>query len=147
MKTCIDCKETKHLEQFNKNKSKNDGYQDRCRACDNTRAKTYYAANKARMVKQIGERNKRNILVVKQWLCEYLTTHSCVDCGVSDIVVLEFDHLYDKEQNVSTMCLQGWSIPRIEQEIAKCEVVCANCHRRRTAKRGGHYRHKYSPVV
>ena len=65
--------------------------------------------------------------------------HPCVDCGESDIVVLEFDHLRDKTANVSYLISTG-EIPRIKEEIAKCEVVCANCHRRRTSERGGWYR-------
>ena len=70
---------------------------------------------------------------------DYLRLHPCVDCGESDIVVLEFDHLRDKTRNVSYLIGTG-EIPRIKEEIAKCDVVCANCHRRRTSERGGWYR-------
>src|SRR5207247_9126089 len=66
-------------------------------------------------------------------IVEYLTTHACVDCGETDIVVLQFDHLRDKSMNISTLIRNGASWTRIEQEIAKCEVRCANCHRLRTA--------------
>jgi hypothetical protein len=64
-----------------------------------------------------------------------------VDCGEDDIVVLEFDHLRDKRHNVSAMTTELWH--HIEAEIAKCEVVCANCHKRRTDWRHGHYRISY----
>jgi hypothetical protein len=66
---------------------------------------------------------------------EYLLEHPCLDCGETDPVVLEFDHIGEKTGNVSGMLGRRWST--IEAEIAKCEVVCANCHRRRTAERGG----------
>ena len=60
----------------------------------------------------------------------------CVDCGYRDHAeALEFDHLpgYVKRMNVSEMT--RFSRKTIEAEIAKCEVVCANCHRVRTALR------------
>jgi hypothetical protein len=69
-------------------------------------------------------------------LLDYFLTHPYVDCGESDPVVLEFDHLRDKSYNVSAL-LRAWSWNRVLQEIEKCEVVCANCHKRRTAKQFG----------
>ncbi|MFY9714573.1 MAG: hypothetical protein WAK00_13965 [Microbacterium sp.] len=74
-------------------------------------------------------------------MVDHLRTHPCVDCGETDPVVLDFDHLpglpkkfeVARAVNAST---RAWST--IAAEIMKCEVVCANCHRRRTARRGGH---------
>jgi hypothetical protein len=74
-----------------------------------------------------------------QMLIEYLREHSCVDCGEDDVMVLEFDHLGDKEFNISGG-LRDRSLAALIAEMAKCEVVCANCHRRRTAIRGGFLR-------
>lgn len=64
----------------------------------------------------------------------------CTDCGVDNRLVLEFDHLRDKEFDLSHIgTLNG-----VEEEIAKCEVVCRNCHRKRTNRRrkeaGGTYK-------
>lgn len=59
----------------------------------------------------------------------------CVDCGESDIVVLEFDHVGNKRANVSELAWSMASLSRLEAEIACCEVRCCNCHRRRTAAR------------
>lgn len=69
---------------------------------------------------------------------EIAASIGCQDCGEVDPVVLEFDHRDDKIMDVSTMIgSRSWSV--IQAEIAKCDVVCANCHRRRTAKRFGWY--------
>jgi len=49
----------------------------------------------------------------------------------SDYIVLEFDHKHDKKYNVSAM--HTLSLELLIKEIEKCEVRCANCHRRKTA--------------
>ena len=71
-----------------------------------------------------------------EFLVAYLREHPCVDCGVGDPIVLEFDHLRDKKFSISSG-LQDRNWQSVLDEIAKCDVVCANCHRRRTAQRGG----------
>lgn len=70
------------------------------------------------------------------YLIEYFKTHPCVDCGEGDPVVLEFDHLRDKSFDVGTG-LRDRPWQSVLAEMKKCEVVCANCHRRRTASRRG----------
>lgn len=50
--------------------------------------------------------------------------------------MLEFDHLADKSFDIGqALSYRNWQ--SILDEIEKCEVVCANCHRRRTARRNG----------
>ena len=68
----------------------------------------------------------------KKKLAEIKEASGCVDCGVNNHIVLDFDHLRDKKYNVSRMIHDGFSWKAIKREIAKCEVVCANCHRIRT---------------
>ncbi len=72
-------------------------------------------------------------------LVEYLRTHPCVDCGEDDVLVLEFDHLEDKLFSIARG-FRDRPLQALLDEMAKCEVVCANCHRRRTAARGGFLR-------
>jgi hypothetical protein len=87
--------------------------------------------------KKIRQHNRRKFMI------DYLKTHPCVDCGNSDIRVLEFDHLRDKKYTISRlMNISSYkSMEILKTEMDKCEVVCANCHRIRTQSRGNHYRH------
>ncbi len=77
-------------------------------------------------------------------LLEFFESHPCVDCGEADPVVLEFDHLRDKAFNIGpAFSYLRWQT--IVDEMEKCEVVCANCHRRRTARRRGSLRAMLAP--
>lgn len=58
----------------------------------------------------------------------------CEDCGITDNRVLVFDHVIgDKECNVPSLFGKKWE--RVEKELDKCELVCANCHMIRTVSR------------
>jgi hypothetical protein len=59
----------------------------------------------------------------------------------NDPIVLEFDHLSDKITAVSKMH-RNFTLEAVKLEIRKCEVRCANCHRRKTAKQFGWYKNK-----
>jgi hypothetical protein len=71
---------------------------------------------------------------------DVLRRAACADCGESDPLVLEFDHVDLKRAAVTRLAWYGCSLATIDAEIARCEIRCANCHRRKTAKRGGHFR-------
>jgi hypothetical protein len=65
----------------------------------------------------------------------HLLANSCVDCGESDVCVLEFDHVRGrKRRTVSELVRDGVAPAVLLAEIGKCEVRCANCHRRKTAR-------------
>lgn len=71
---------------------------------------------------------------IRQLYIEWQQEQSCIDCGIDNFVVLELDHVRGKKTaNVADMIRQGYSWEAIQKEIKKCEVVCANCHRIRTA--------------
>ena len=71
----------------------------------------------------------------KKRLAEIKEASGCVDCGIKNHIVLDFDHLRDKKYNISKMVRDGFPWKVIKKEIEKCEVVCANCHRIRTYNR------------
>jgi len=143
MKICTTCKLPKSLTEFNKNRCRKDGYQTFCRDCGKIRSKRYYSENRENHIKVTISRKREIVKANQQLLCEYLCTHPCVDCGEKDIIALDFDHLRDKRDNISSILGDGHSWNTIVAEIAKCEVVCANCHRRREASRTQSYRLAY----
>lgn len=136
-KYCSRCKTTKSVTDFNKNKARKDGLQGTCRACDNALGREHYASNK----KAYSDRSKISNEAYRSKACKfllnYLKDHPCVDCGEGDPVVLDFDHMRDKVENISKMVSYQRPFKLIEAEIEKCQVRCANCHRRRTAKQFG----------
>ena len=80
--------------------------------------------------------------IKRQYVRDYLSTHPCVNCGESDIVVLEFNHkdATTKRNNVSMIMKTNHSLKVLIEEIEKCEVLCANCHKRATAKQFGSHK-------
>ena len=85
--------------------------------------------------KELAHYNKQQF---KKRLSEIKEASGCMDCGETNPIVLDFDHLHNKKYNVSRMIHDGFSWAAIKKEIAKCEVVCANCHRIRTHDRLTH---------
>lgn len=67
-------------------------------------------------------------------MAEYLLTHPCVDCGITDIRVLEFDHRDGKQGRQYSLAVRIYKVglEGLKAELAKCDVRCANCHRIRT---------------
>lgn len=69
----------------------------------------------------------------KALLLEHRQAHPCADCGESDPIVLDFDHVRGlKLDEVCNLAMKPCSAEVLLAEIAKCDVRCANCHRRRT---------------
>ena len=76
----------------------------------------------------------------REFAYEYLITHPCTVCGETDPAVLGFPHVGEKTWEIGRMIAQGYSPESIAAEISRCVVLCANCHRRLTAKEKGWYK-------
>jgi hypothetical protein len=139
MRRCGRCHEEKPLANFawrRKAKGQRDNY---CRQCRAEYKQEHYAANKQRYIDAAARRRRAVVIERVELLLAYLRQHPCADCGETDPVVLEFDHLRDKKFSIAKIWRDHqWQT--VLDEMAKCEVVCANCHRRRTARRGGFVR-------
>ena len=103
-------------------------------------ARRNYLRNTELMKKRAGIHRDFAVLRDRQYVYDYLLNHPC-SCGESDPAVLQFDHRdgSDKVKEISAASRNGWSIDRLQKEIDKCDVLCANCHSRRTAKQFGWY--------
>ncbi len=139
MKRCSKCKREKSLTEFSF-KIKSLGLrQTQCKECARFLIRNHYTKNKGYYLAKAKKRNKILRDKVHSYLREYLLDHPCVDCGEKDIVVLEFDHKGEVPKLKAVCHLIRAQVPLeiIKAEVGKCEVRCANCHRRKTAK---HYK-------
>lgn len=79
--------------------------------------------------KRSAEHNNRRLKLLDM-LNEYRATHPC-GCGESDPICLDFHHTNgDKEISVALIPTRGWTPERMMEEVQKCIVLCANCHRK-----------------
>jgi hypothetical protein len=137
-KRCSHCKHKLSIRKFNKDIHRKDGLNNICRDCRANYKKKIYPQSKKQLMDKRKERKRMRYL----FLFQYLNKHPCVDCGETDPVVLDFDHVRgDKIAELSKMAHGLRPMTMIEQEIEKCEVRCSNCHRRKTAveQRWYHY--------
>lgn len=94
--------------------------------------KEYNIANRSKSA----ERSARVRAENKAYI-DSVKANPCMDCGKSfPPVCMDFDHVNgDKIQSISSMCSSCYKLDLIKEEIAKCELVCSNCHRIRTRDR------------
>lgn len=137
MKTCSKCGLTKDFDSFNKSSRNKDGLHAYCRDCQ----KAHYHSNADRHKANVRKSRVRYTKAARSKVVDALSG-GCVDCGLKDIRVLDFDHVgVDKEFNVMDMVRKGYAISRVLDEIKKCEVRCKNCHAIKTYERlGGSWR-------
>ena len=145
MKICTKCGRKKPEGEFYSRSGRPGKLQAWCKSCKNASDRDWYEDASGVRRLQIRDRRASKRAEIQAWLVAYFESHPCVDCGESDLVVLEFDHLDDKEQMISRLMNEGAMLARVVAEAEKCEVVCCNCHRRRTARRGGHWRIQHTP--
>jgi hypothetical protein len=143
MKKCVKCNIEKNINEFGKKKLTkfNQGLKGYCKKCeqigveknqknikDNDPIK--YKINQNRIVESNKKLNIRNLSFIYRYLKIFGV---CIDCGVKDIRILEFDHVRgEKIDGVITLASNLSSILKIKEEIRKCEIRCCNCHRIKT---------------
>ena len=140
-KICNHCKEYKEEDQFNWRYKSLGIRHPTCRECMSLHQKKYFQGDAHdRHLKQVKDRKYAVRDVAREYILDYLSKHPCSQCGEADPMVLEFHHEHSKEYPVSAMINGGYPIHRIQAEIEKCIVLCANCHRKLTMKERGWYR-------
>ena len=125
---CAACKEWKPITEYNlKNKTTGE-LQRLCKTCMLPYRRKWYRKHHEEQVARTLQ-NRLN----RRELFRAFKSQPCMDCGQSyHWFVMDFDHRGDKTMNLSKMVQSGASWARILEEIAKCDLVCANCHRMRT---------------
>src|SRR2546430_5412285 len=124
---CPGCDKDLDLDRFSWKNQAKEIRQVWCKGCLKEANHVHYLNNTQLYKDRALHRNKQMADENKRQLYEYLSTHPCVDCGNSDIRVLDFDHVYgEKVENVSRLLGHSVAWPTILVEIAKCEVRCAN---------------------
>jgi hypothetical protein len=128
MKTCISCKKELDESEFSFKSRAKGTLQSRCKSCYNEYNRGYYQSGER--TKQL-ERVKNNNKQLRVQFQEWKKQQSCSCCGEDATECLDLHHL-DPTQKEGTLArindFGSWN--RILEEIAKCIVVCANCHRK-----------------
>lgn len=111
-----------------------------CKECQNIKQTNAYKQNSLYYKKET--KNYRRILKEKnqKLLWDFFLKNPCVKCGETNPVVLELDHLRDKKYCVSRI-IYSHTWESVQKEMEKCQVLCSNCHRKKTVKDLGHYKY------
>jgi hypothetical protein len=131
-KRCGKCAQVKPLSDFHRWK-RGDGYQTWCKQC----RKVYDAAYSARTLARRRELRAARKPEFLAWYLSLKEQRPCADCGVCfPAAAMQWDHLpgTQKVADVSNL-VRRLCKSRVLEEIAKCELVCANCHAVRTVSR------------
>ena len=130
MQYCTSCQTTKPIEDFAwKNKSTGKR-QTKCKQCHSKYVANHYQTNKRayidRAVSSRPEYYQRN----RDFLNTYKSNLKCVECGENHPATLDFHHIDPSGKDFGVANFGGKSITKIKDEIEKCIVLCANCHRK-----------------
>ena len=129
-KVCKVCKELKPLTEYHANKTCPQKVVGTCKICTGIRVRKWYADNRDRRQQLANERNQNR---KKEWISKM--GGRCFDCkGVFSPCVYDFHHIKGKDVNPSRALT--WASDKIESELSKCVLLCANCHRLRHFEKG-----------
>lgn len=147
-KTCTKCRLERDRTDFRSDIYRRDGLSPQCNTCRSTKEKVWRDGNKDSIRRRVRVAAIRAKQECRRFAVEYLLSHPCVDCGESDLLVLDFDHLEPalKRYSISKLLsgtTNSTSLKRVKSEIEKCVVRCSNCHRRRTVRQFGSWKLKY----
>jgi hypothetical protein len=94
--------------------------------------KKHYENNRQKVIDSVAERRRE----LRKWFDEYKSTLSC-KCGENHPDCLDFHHVNpeEKDLDIAMAINRGWGREKIMREVAKCIVVCANCHRKLHSKK------------
>jgi hypothetical protein len=131
VKRCARCGQTKPHSEFHRS-NRGDGFQVWCKACRKIYDRQYCQRYKGRWQRQKNEFKRQK----RQWLRDMKTDKPCADCGrIFAPEAMEWDHRPGTVKLFEISLMAGRSRKLILEEIAKCDLVCANDHAIRTRAR------------
>lgn len=134
-KRCASCKEWLPVTDFSVRSKEKGTLQRLCKPCLRPYRRRWYQKHRAEQVERTKRSRPSRIDTARAYIWE-LKSSPCKDCGLTfHPSAMDFDHVRGKTMNVGRMVTQGHSIESLKEEIEKCEIVCANCHRLRTWQR------------
>lgn len=104
----------------------------------NARARTYYRSRAAKDPLYVRNRQRKK-KDIKKFVDALKAMFGCSRCPERDPACLDFHHVDDKKFSVASMCNRNRNIADIIDEMLKCIVLCANCHRKEHAKKNGQF--------
>jgi len=126
---CSYCRKIKPLSRFQPkvHASGNKGYEGACKPCVSIRQ---------------ANQHRNNHKAVREFVFNYLLQNPCVNCGETNVLALEFDHLHSKKFNIGTAIGNNKLSKSIKHEIKKCVVRCSSCHRIKTHQEQNSWRYR-----
>lgn len=140
MKVCSTCNQRRRPNSFHWRDKKKGIKHVRCKFCQKKATREHHISEgyreKKRILKRIRIDRNRNYII------DYLKENPCVNCGETDIILLEFDHISTETKRIilSEAVCTGYSLNYIKEEISNCQVLCVSCHRKKTARDHGNYK-------
>ena len=142
---CRMCSQVLPLSAFAKDAGQKNGYRKTCKACHAAKQRRYRAENPDRYaITQQRYKNKlsrgestkrvfnpdRNYDYKKNYLDEIKIQSGCIRCGEDDPCCLSFHHVDPDIKLFSISDFASRTLNELDTEIAKCVVLCENCHRK-----------------
>ena len=124
-KLCTKCKTEKDVSEFYKRSAAKDGLHCHCKDCVNQ-------YDKQRDKSKLARKNRKCRNNKKEWFRELKSTLKCSMCSEDHPATLDFHHkdANSKDKDVSFLAARSYSKQRVLEEISKCIILCANCHRK-----------------
>ena len=131
MKVCASCSELKTEKEFGKRADSPDGLQYSCTKCKRDQGNSFYHRNKEKRKAQIYKTRAIRKKEVEDYLWTLLSRSPCVDCGLVDPIVACFSN----EVQISDLISGSYSLKTVTSKLEGCDILCANCHTKRMAKK------------
>jgi len=129
MLTCKKCNKEKTGDCFNNSKTRKTGKRSYCKDCERNDARKFYAQNPENYKKRAKDFNKLTAKFYQEELNRLKSLVGCAYCEEQEPIVLDFHH-FDRSEGNHTRVRVNMGHQGLQNELKKCIVLCANCHRK-----------------